>query len=492
MVKIKQYLMKATSLLVLPISLFACAKEKGITYDLLWDTKISKLESNIVVQEKNNNGITTICKKVNGEIQDKLNVLVFTDFHLDHKREICNYTYTMIAKNIMNVKPDLVLLCGDNITSIENVARAKQFAQLMEDLNVYWSFVLGNHEGKEYPEKDMMSRPEQINLFSQYKHCLVDPSVKKTSDGTVVWGDGNHAINILNSKGEVAQTFFFLDSGTIMSDEDEIKFNDQIDEFKRIGKADPGDDEFYDYIKDSQIKWYKEVMAKYPISNSTVFSHVPLKDMEDAYLTYYNAYINDKGIENKIGIGKDNKGIWPYTIEINKIPDCKVDMLTGRRAEDMCYSPHDLVKTPNGHTMMYNAMIESGGQHPAFFCGHDHQNDFVFDETVTTQNGNKIITMGYIEPACYSSNNFWTKGLLEREPFYDVSKYHLIQGYSLMNFDLNKPSTPFSIHHYTNYNVWNGAHYSEAIQLIQEGKGTSYMPAFGLYPQDPNNPFIKK
>lgn len=460
-------------------------QQKGVTYKLLWGTKIKKQMSSKLVISKTNGNITTIYKKVDGQIKDDLKVLVFTDFHLDHKQDLGNYTFTMIAKNIMNVKPDLVLLCGDNITSIINVARARQFAQLMEDLDVYWSFVLGNHEGKEYPKKDMMSHSEQIKLFAQYKHCLIDPSVKRTNDGEIVWGDGNHAINVLNSKNEVVQTFFFLDSGTIMSDEDKIIFKDEINKFKHIGKADLSDDEFYDYIKDSQIKWYKEVMAKYPTSNSIIFSHVPLKDMEDAYIAYYRAYIKDDKSLNKIGIGKNNKkGIWPYTALINQLPKCNIKMLMGRRAEDMCYSPHDLVKTKNNHTAMYNAMIGSGGKYPAFFCGHDHQNDFVFEEKV---NG-KTITMGYIEPACYSSNNFWTKGLLGKDPLRDASKHHLIQGYSLINFDLSNSSIPFSIHHYTNYDVWNKAHYTDVIRLIQASKQRDYISNDKLYPNDPNNP----
>lgn len=488
--------MKKSRLLITSVAtvtaflLGSCAnKEVGITYTLLWNTTIQKLNNNLVVKRAKDGGITSIYKQVNGQTKDELKVMVMTDFHLDHNQDACNYTFTMIAKNIMNVKPDLVLLCGDNITSIEQKPRARQFAEMMEEMGIYWSFVLGNHEGREYPEKDMMSRPEHVKFFSQFAHCLIDPSVKYTSDGKEVWGNGNHAINVLNSKGEVAQTFFFLDSGTQMTEEQMTEYDKEIDEFVGMEKASDDEDEFYDYIKDNQVQWYQEIMAKYPTSNATVFSHVPLKDMEDAYLKYYRQYIEnvyEESEQPEIGVGA-NARIWPYTELTGHIDGCEdVVIRMGRRAEDMCYGPHDL-RMVNNHTPMFNAMVASGGKHPAFFCGHDHQNNFVLDEKV----GDKTITMGYIQPACYSSNNFYTKGMLTEDPLSEPDKYHLIQGYSVMNFDLINSSSPFSIYHYTNYDVWNHEHYIEALQLIRAiliGKGKDYAPAYNKYINDPNDP----
>lgn len=494
--------MKKSRLLITSIAtmtaflLGSCTKEVGITYTLLWGTTIQKLNSNLVVKKAKGGGITNIYKEVNGQVKDELKVLVMTDFHLDHNQDACNYTFTMIAKNIMNVKPDLLILCGDNITSIEQKPRARQFGEMMEEMGVYWSFVLGNHEGREYPEKDMMSRPEHVKFFSQYSHCLIDPSVKYTSDGQEVWGNGNHAINVLNSKGEVAQTFVFLDSGTEMTEEQMTDYDKEIQAFVGAGKASKTETQFGDYIKDSQVKWYQEIMSKYPSSNATVFSHLPLKDMEDAYLKYYRQYIDNvyEGDKPEIGVG-DSARIWPYTEVTGHIDGCDdVVIRIGRRAEDMCYSPHDVRYSPlnpdgTGHTPIFDAMIESGGKHPAFFCGHDHQDNFVLDEKV---NG-KTITMGYIQPACYSSNNFYTKGMLTEDPLSEPDKYHLIQGYSIMNFDLTNPSSPFSINHYTNYDVWNHEHYIEALQLIRAillSKKTpkDYEPAYNKYVNDPNDP----
>ena len=89
-----------------------------VTYDLLWDTKLEKIENHIQFANPIN-GIPTIYKKVGDVECDDFKILMFTDTHLDHKKAQCNYTYSMVAKNIMAEKPDLVIFCGDNISSIE-------------------------------------------------------------------------------------------------------------------------------------------------------------------------------------------------------------------------------------------------------------------------------------------------------------------------------------------------------------------------------------
>ncbi len=328
--------------------------------------------------------------------------------------------------------------------------------------------------------------------FRQYKHCLIDPSIKHTSDGAEVWGDGNHAINILNSNNEIAQTFFFLDSGVALSQEDfEVNYKAEVDEFKKVGKVKdsvkPRD--LADYIKDSQIKWYKEVTAKNTKANTTVFSHVPLKDMEDAYLEYYKKYNEQHGSE--WAEEQDVTHPWPYTEVTGEVTGCDIKMLTGRRAEGMCYGPHDVRYSPfnsngTGHTPMFDAMIESGGEHPAFFCGRDHQNNFVYEQKVNV----KTITLGFIHPACYSSNNFWAKGMLGEFPLSDTKKYHLIQGYSVIDFDLKNVDKPFEFKHYTNFDVWKGEHYEEVLEYIRLTRNPQeYVPAVDQYPTDPNNPF---
>lgn len=469
-----------------------------VTYDLLWDTKLEKIESHVKLSEDSKSGIPTLYKEVDGVKKDDFKVLMFTDTHLDHKKPQCNYTYTMIAKNIMAEKPDFVAFCGDNITSIENEPRAKQFCQMLEDLNVYWSCTLGNHEGDQGDAtkgQTGLTRQAMVDIFASYPHCLLDASVKHTKVGLPVYGVGNNAVNILNSKREVAQTLFFLDTEKLMSTESMAEYMNEIEDFKKMGKAKDNETEFYDYIHNTQIQWYKEVMADSKSLNSVVFSHVPLKDMEDAYISYYNTIKKDKSEWAPFkdqGVGS-NENIWPYTIvpgETNNEDLGKIKLVYGVRAEDMCYGPHDL-RMVDKHTPMFNAMLTDGGAAPAFFCGHDHQNNFMLK---LTPKDNKTITMGYIQPACYSSNNFWSKGLLHWDPYNSETqnKYHLIQGYSVMNLTLDNPHHPFEVNNYTNYEKWNSC-YNNGLDLVKDNRG-EYKPAWDYekkvskYPNDPNDP----
>ena len=173
---------------------------------------------------------------------------MFTDTHLDHKKPQCNYTYTMIAKNIMAEKPDLVIFGGDNITSCENEPRTKQFCKMLEDLGVYWSCCLGNHEGDQGNPKlgeKGLTRIEMLEIFDSYPHCLLDSTPKTTKTGLPVYGNGNNAIHILNTEGEIAETLFFLDTDKLMSAESMEEYKDEIQEFKNMGKADADETEFY-------------------------------------------------------------------------------------------------------------------------------------------------------------------------------------------------------------------------------------------------------
>lgn len=468
----------------------------GVTYNLLYDTKIEPLTNKVVVTEPNsNNGVFTMYKENgSGGKSNDFKILAFTDSHLDHKQDQCNYTLTMMVKNIMEVKPDFVVMAGDNITSTLNKPRAKQFCQIMEDLNVYWSCCFGNHEGNQ----PGLTRQEMAKLFASYPHCIMDATTKHTSDGTEVWGYGDTAINILNSDNKVAQTLFFLDTDPIMSKQDMEKYADQIQQFKDMGKAKQDEVEFYDYVKDSQITWYKEVNAKYNSINSTVISHIPLKDMEDDYINFYkdaHAYHTEWGVrpDQTYGAGKN---LWPYT-EVTDETYNDIKIIAGHRAEDMCYGPHDLIDAGGGHTTMYAAMKDTKQPHPAYFCGHDHQNNF----TLEHKDGDQTIAMGYIQPACYSSNNYWSKGMLHWSPYNTNAwdKYHLIQGYTVMDYKLDdsNKNSPFDLANYTNYEEWDdgegNAYYRDALKLVEANRGT-YKPAWdnkkceSTYPNDPNDP----
>lgn len=502
-------------------------EEKGVTYNLLWNLKVEKVkyedEHYIKLIEDESvypyaKKYTTIAKyNKDGTISDKpLKVLALTDLHLD-RYDPCTYSYSMMVKNIMEVKPDFIVMGGDNVCGYMDFDRAKQFCNTLEDLGVYWCACLGNHEGGE----KRLGRQEMVELFDSYPHCLIDSKTKITSNFENVWGAGNSIVNVLNSKGKVGQVFYFLDSGTQMTKEDMEEYKPEIDQYINDRKANPDETTFYDYIKDSQITWYKETFTDIigesnDAPKSTVISHVPLKDMEDAYVQYFKDvrenHQDDKDVKSwgseedhpsqtisKEYVEKYKKDVtrlWPYTdfpqaqtIKLNSTSNGMLEGKYMRRREDMCYGPHDYryayynkeTKTFN-HTPMFEAM-KSFGEGQNFFCGHDHHNNFIL----------KIdgINLGYLESGTYSTTNMWTKGMLGRDPK-NTEEYSfgdfLQQGYAILNYDLENNKKLESYQYITNYEKWGKDLHSEAIDFIakqQAEKGKTYVPYH--YEYDPNS-----
>lgn len=286
-------------------------------------------------------------------------VVGFTDMHLDMNKAKGNFTMEFLIKNIVREKPDLIVFDGDTVTSSYDYRRAKQFCKVMEKLGVYWTCVLGNHEGASHHS---LSRERMMKLFASYKHCLVDMSVKKTMEGDTVSGYGNHIINLLDSNDNIFRSLYLIDGGTYLSEKDMDKYEE---ERKLYNNSD------YDYVKESQIKWYGEnveainriVERSIP---SVIFDHIPLNE-------YHLAY-------------EDNPCI-----------------VSGSRREGIC--------CPGHNPGFFDVILEKGST-DLVVAGHDHINDFVLKY--------KGVTLSYNVPGGYSSYNIITKKLGDR----------LIKGYT--------------------------------------------------------------
>lgn len=285
-------------------------------------------------------------------------ILSFTDTHFDTYRKKGYFTMKFFIENIQTEKPDLVVIVGDLITSSTNRARAIQVCEVMEKLGVYWIAVLGNHEGD---NGRSISRAEFAELYSSYPHCLVESDTKFTADGEQVWGNGNTQINILTTGGAVSQSLFFIDSGNRISKEDAEKFN--------LSKDD------YDYVKPSQVSWYKERTAMLDEGvKSMVFLHIPLREYADAYEAA------PKNVDGTLNIGTEGE-------------DGTVTSF-GEKREGVACSKH------NGG--LFDAILESGSTQ-AVVAGHDHVNDFRIRY--------KGVWLCYNRSSGYSSYNAYTKEL---------------------------------------------------------------------------------
>ena len=302
---------------------------QGISYDI---STVEKINNDVEIVKEDEDSVT-LKKKGDGEFR----VLMFTDTHLNGKKAKDNMAVTYIVKNITQQKPDLVIFGGDNISSGFNKKRTVEFAELMDALGVYWAAVLGNHEGEGI---FAVSRQENVEIFSSYDYCLMRQG-KKGVDG-----NGNYAVNILNSDGTVKEVFFLMDSGSYMTKESKAEY----------GVTEEG--EVYDGVKASQVSWYREkhdaIASQYGSFRSVAVVHIPPYQAEKEYE--------------------------------------QTDFLYGEKREGICESGFD--------SGLVDAMLEKGSTQAVYF-GHDHVNDFgvMYED----------ILFSYIQPSGYGSYNMESK-----------------------------------------------------------------------------------
>ena len=277
---------------------------QGISCDL---SSVGKVGSDLEIVKEDEDSVT-VRKSSDGEFR----VLMFTDMHLKGNKELDSITVEYLIKNISEQKPDLVILGGDNVTYGFNKKRNVELAELFEKLGVYWTAVLGNHEGDGFMS---YARDKVISLFASYEHCLVKEGKAEVD------GHGNSTVNILNSDGSLREVFFLLDSGAYMTEESKAEY----------GVTKEG--EVYDGVKTSQVEWYKEkhdaLEKEYGKFKSVTVTHIPVYQAEREY----------------------SEG----------------DFLYGEKREGVCEWGFD--------SGLLDAMKEKGSGQAVYF-GHDHVNDF--------------------------------------------------------------------------------------------------------------------
>ena len=268
---------------------------------------------------------TTIAKvDENGNIKsDDFVIVSTTDFHFDIDHDINTKAVRNFVNHIKEIKPDLVVLTGDNILSKYQQIDAIQFAQMMEEIGIYWTAVFGNHETR---EDRGFYKWLLFKSFCDYEHCLC----KFGPDD--MFGYGNFTVNILGEGGKLLKTLFHFDSGRDILDRDKEKYGL------------PADFSGYDFLKKEQIDFYKNETAKlrkqYGSADSFMYMHIPLCEYQHAFKD-------------------DGNG--------NYVPSGECEILYGEQYESVGCSTYN--------SGMFDAILETGSTQ-AVFAGHDHVNDW--------------------------------------------------------------------------------------------------------------------
>ena len=100
-----------------------------------------------------------------------------------------------VAAMIKAENPDFVIVSGDLAYPIymqagttNNKSGSVLFAELMEQLGVYWTMTFGNHDVE---NNSHYSKEDLIEIYSEYPHCLLQAGPEDID------GKGNQIINIL-------------------------------------------------------------------------------------------------------------------------------------------------------------------------------------------------------------------------------------------------------------------------------------------------------
>lgn len=261
-------------------------------------------------------------------------ILQLTDVHigggflsLGKDNKAINAVYDMVSY----AKPDLVIVTGDmaypvpfSSGSFNNMTPTKIFAQLMEQMGVYWAFGFGNHDTEVY---SYYSREEirDYYLNAGFKYCLFQRGPE------TVDGEGNYVINVKNSSGIITQSLFILDSHSYSKG----FFRD------------------YDNLHQNQVDWYASEVNRLTEINkshgatdvikSLMFFHIPLVEYKTAYDEYKNNGYKDT----------DN-----------------VRYIYGIAGE-----PDELICCGVNQDNMFEKMLELKSTQ-GVFVGHDHLNNF--------------------------------------------------------------------------------------------------------------------
>ena len=196
----------------------------------------------------------------------KFRIVNYSDFQDDET--LSTLTAAFIRKSMEELKPDLVVLTGDNIAgySCANARQAKRaiagFMDIFQELydageGAPVAAVFGNHDDQDCG----YSKEEQMAQYMTYS-CFVG-----YDEGDAVEGVGNYNVPIFSS-----------------TDPEKIAFNVWMWDSGTYDETNGG----YDHIKPGQIAWYKETSDALKAANggepvySLSFQHIIPREIFDA------------------------------------------------------------------------------------------------------------------------------------------------------------------------------------------------------------------
>lgn len=247
--------------------------------------------------------------KLKFDANNTFKIVQFTDTHFYIGGERSDEVLQNMRAVLDTERPNLVVLTGDIVTGTKpnwpTLESWEVLTNVLIEYKVPYAIVFGNHD-----DEAQKTRADLLTYLAARPYCLI-----ADEGGEKVAGIGNYVLPVYNSKDEVAQLLYCMDSHAYSL-------------FKEEGVGG------YGWFDRSQIEWFAQRNEQFLNTNKNLkalcFFHIPLPEYQWAY-----------------DHGQFKRGV---------------------RMEDEC--------APIINTGMFAEMVQQGNVWGTF-VGHDHNNNYV-------------------------------------------------------------------------------------------------------------------
>lgn len=264
--------------------------------------------------------------------KDNFRVLQLTDIHWNFTTDI-PLQKAFLKATIEDANPDLLIITGDS-TLDANEEIVTTLYDFIDSFEIPFAVTFGNHD-----RQGTFSPRWLSNLLLNEKNSLY------TEVEDNLTGKSNYVIDLLTGGKKIAWQLFLLDSNSYSYTGFDYEYT-------------------YDYIHQDQVDWYEAQAERSKFVNgayapSAFYFHIPLWEW---------AYAYEKNPQGELG-------------EIQEKSTYTVKGLTDGK---------DPIKfwVGNSPSALFDEAVARNGK--AFFCGHDHSNDW--GTTYTNSDGHQ----GYV------------------------------------------------------------------------------------------------
>ena len=252
----------------------------GSKYNLNYLRTVSSINKDNLKFEKDEDGFYSI---INESGKD-LKILQFADIHIGggflsrHEDRLAMKTIEEITRK---TKPDLIVLNGDLVCSRPQVSFSRnnmnsivQLTMMMERMGIPYAVTFGNKDSTTYSTH---SRDALRKYLMKQNNCLM------AWDGDYISGSSNYLIKVRNSKREITNVLYFLDSNS----------------YVRHGRKS------LDFVHADQVKWYEKQVLRIMNSEgrnvpSVLFTHIPMEEFSKAWKLYVSGDASVKYLYGKV------------------------------------------------------------------------------------------------------------------------------------------------------------------------------------------------